>query len=180
MSETWAVVDDEGAAHEVAVDEGRGSTRSWWAATQDVARRSHVGPRDAVVLVAQACGWPIAEVLSPGTETRAAEVAHLEGRRGALLAEVDRLTAALDAVGHALGAESRERGVLLAAIEEARRAAWYDGVREMRGAAGIHAMRHHANHDDALAIFDLPPPIPAAIPGAARCGCDACGKEVSQ
>ena len=95
MTETWMVVDDEGAAHEVAVDEGRGSTRSWWAATPDVARRSHVGPRDAVVLVALACGWAVVEVLAPGTETRAAEVAHLEGRRGALLAEVDRLTAAL-------------------------------------------------------------------------------------
>jgi len=95
MSETWQVVDDEGAAHEVAVDEGRGSTRSWWAATPDVARRSHASARDAVVLVAQACGWGIAEVLAPGAETRAAEVAHLEGRRGALLAEIDRLTAAL-------------------------------------------------------------------------------------
>jgi hypothetical protein len=95
MAETWQVVDETGAAHEVAVDEGRGSSRSWWAATPDVARRSHVGPRDAVVLVAQACGWGIAEVLAPGVETRAAEVAHLEARRGALLAEVDRLTAAL-------------------------------------------------------------------------------------
>jgi len=95
MSETWQVIDDEGAVHEVAVDEGRGSTRSWWAATPDVARRSHVGPRDAVVLVAQACGWAVVEVLAPGAETRAAEVAHLEARRGALLAEIDRLTAAL-------------------------------------------------------------------------------------
>jgi hypothetical protein len=95
MSETWQVIDDDGAAHDVAVDEGRGSSRSWWAATPDVARRSHVGPRDAVVLVAQACGWAVVEVLAPGVETRAVEVAHLEGRRGALLAEVDRLTAAL-------------------------------------------------------------------------------------
>jgi len=95
MGETWQVIDDEGAAHDVAVDEGRGSTRSWWAATPDVARRSHVGPRDAVVLVAQACEWAVAEVVAPGQETRASEVAHLEARRGALLAEVDRLTAAL-------------------------------------------------------------------------------------
>lgn len=95
MSETWQVVDDEGAAHEVVVDEGRGSTRSWWAATPDVARRSHASARDAVVLVAQACEWAVVEVLAPGVETRASEVAHLEGRRGALLAEVDRLTAAL-------------------------------------------------------------------------------------
>lgn len=95
MSETeqWAVVDGDGAVHEVAVDEGRGSARSWWAATPDVARRSHASARDAVVLVAQAQGWSIAEVLEPGAEMRAAEVAHLEARRGALLAEVDRLTA---------------------------------------------------------------------------------------
>lgn len=95
MTETWHVIDDEGAAHEVAVDEGRGSTRSWWAATPDVARRSHASARDAVVLVAQACEWAVVEVLAPGVETRASEVAHLEARRGALLAEVDRLTAAL-------------------------------------------------------------------------------------
>jgi hypothetical protein len=95
MSETWAVVDETGAAHEVAVDEGRGSTRSWWAATPDVARRSHASARAAVVLVAQACEWAVVEVVAPGVETRAAEVAHLEARRGALLAEIDRLTAAL-------------------------------------------------------------------------------------
>jgi hypothetical protein len=95
MGETWQVIDDEGAAHEVAVDEGRGPTRSWWAATPDVARRSHASARDAVVLVAQACGWAIVEVLAPGQEARAGEVAHLEARRGALLAEVDRLTASL-------------------------------------------------------------------------------------
>jgi uncharacterized small protein (DUF1192 family) len=32
-------------------------------------------------------------VLAPGVETRAVEVAHLEARRGALLAEIDRLRA---------------------------------------------------------------------------------------
>ena len=95
MAETWQVIDDEGTAHEVAVDEGRGAAPSWWAATPDVARRSHASARGAVVLVAQACEWAVVEVLAPGVETRASEVAHLEGRRGALLAEVDRLTAAL-------------------------------------------------------------------------------------
>ena len=95
MAETWQVVDETGAAHEVAVDEGRGPSHSWWAATPDVARRSHVSARAAVVLVAQACEWAVVEELAPGVETRAAEVAHLEARRGALLAEVDRLTAAL-------------------------------------------------------------------------------------
>ena len=93
-TERWAVVDDEGTAHAVAVDEGRGPSRSWWAATPDVARRSHASARAAVVLVAQACGWAVAEVIAPGIETRAAEVAHLEARRGALLAEIDRLRGA--------------------------------------------------------------------------------------
>ena len=95
MSETWRVVDEDGTAHEVAVDEGRGPSRSWWAATPDVARRSHASARDAVVLVAQACEWTVVEVLAPGVETRAEECGYLEARRGALLAEVDRLTAAL-------------------------------------------------------------------------------------
>jgi hypothetical protein len=97
MSETWQVVDETGAAHEVAVDEGCGPSPSWWAETPDVARRSHVGPRDAVVLVAQACEWAVVEVLAPGAVSWAdiaAEVAHLEARRGALLAEIDRLRGA--------------------------------------------------------------------------------------
>lgn len=95
MSEMWQVVDETGAAHDVAVDEGRGPSRSWWAATPDVARRSHASARDAVVLVAQACEWTVVEVLAPGVETRAEECGYLEARRGALLAEIDRLTAAL-------------------------------------------------------------------------------------
>ena len=125
MSETWRVVDDAGAVHEVAVDEGRGSARSWWAATPDVARRSHASARAAVVLVAQACGWSIAEVLEPGAEMRAAEVAHLEARRGALLAEVDRLAA-----------RDRDAGVviedlrkMLAAANADHAAARLDGAR---------------------------------------------------
>lgn len=95
MAETWRVVDEDGTAHEVAVDEGRGPSHSWWAATPDVARRSHASARDAVVLVAQACEWTVVEVLAPGVETRAEECGYLEARRGALLAEIDRLTAAL-------------------------------------------------------------------------------------
>ena len=209
MGETWAVVDDEGAAHEVAVSEGRGSARSWWAATPDVARRSHASARDAVVLVAQACGWPIAEVLAPGQvakadvreqgetaarrayaardevvaaldETRTlldgvhaalgptcadaahealpglvrevvqcdetrAEVAHLEARRGALLAEVDRLMARdrdacvviedlrkmLASANADLAAAREECDRLWARADEARA----EGAREMREAA---------------------------------------------
>lgn len=98
MSETeqWAVVDEAGERHEVAVDEGRTGSPPWVAHVADgTARRSLTSARDAVVLIAQARGWSIVEVLAPGVETRAAEVAHLEARRGALLAEVDRLTAAL-------------------------------------------------------------------------------------
>ena len=128
MSETWRVIDEAGAVREVAVDEGRGTARSWWAATPDVARRSHASARAAVVLVAQACGWSIAEVLAPGVETRAAVVAHLEARRGALLAEVDRLTA-----------RDRDAGVviedlrkMLAAANADHATARLDGAREMR------------------------------------------------
>lgn len=180
MSETWQVIDEAGEVHNVNVGQVRDSTawRAWVGAVGGAV--VHDDARGAVVLAAMRDGVDIAEVLAPGERSReemAAEVAHLEDRRGALLAEIDRLAGTLGAVGHAVGAESCEREVLLAAIEEACRAAWYDGVREMRGAAGIHAMRWGARSDDAVAIFDLPPPILTAVPGAPRCGCDACGGE---
>jgi hypothetical protein len=96
MTETWAVVDEAGVIHGVDVSEGRSGSPPWVAHVADgTARRSLTSARDAVVLMAQARRWSVAEVLAPGVETRASEVAHLEGRRGALLAEVDRLTAAL-------------------------------------------------------------------------------------
>jgi hypothetical protein len=88
------VVDEAGVRHEADVSEGRGDGRRWWAREADgTSRWSHASPRAAVVLLAQAMGWSIAEVLAPGVETRAVEVAHLEARRGALLAEIDRLRA---------------------------------------------------------------------------------------
>jgi hypothetical protein len=118
MAETWQVIDDEGTAHDVAVDEGRGAARSWWAATPDVARRSHASARDAVVLVAQACEWAVVEVLAPGVETRASEVAHLEARRGALLAEVDRLRAEI-ATARAEGAREMREAAVKHATERA-------------------------------------------------------------
>lgn len=157
MSETWRVVDEAGAIHEVDVSEGRTGSPPWVAHVADgTARRSLTSARDAVVMMAQARGWSIVEVLAPGQVSRAgiarerdearglldsvrevlgptcadathaalpwlvaevvacdaemhrevdargerlremaAKVAHLEARRGALLAEVDRLTAAL-------------------------------------------------------------------------------------
>ena len=92
MGETWQVIDDEGKAHEVAV-RPTADGAAWVARDRCGETVVHGDPRGAVVLLAQSCGWGIAEVLAPGVETRAAEVAHLEARRGALLAEVDRLTA---------------------------------------------------------------------------------------
>ncbi len=153
-AETWAVVDEAGVIHEVDVSEGRSGSPPWVAHVADgTARRSHASARDAVVLVAQECGWAVVEVLAPGQVSAAqlravaqaaatlvlwhdantpdgdlndadgrlwtmidalraagyemptgtptgptrdeltAEVAHLEARRGALLAEVDRLRA---------------------------------------------------------------------------------------
>ncbi len=102
MSETWAVVDDEGTAHEVSVDEGRGSSRSWWAATPDVARRSHASARDAVVLVAQACEWAVAEVLAPGVETRAGVERERDEARASALAATRRAYAIRDVVAKGL------------------------------------------------------------------------------
>jgi hypothetical protein len=119
MAETWQVVDDDGAAHDVAVDEGRGPSRSWWAAAPDVARRSHASARDAVVLVAQACEWAVVEVLAPGVETRAEECGYLEARRGALLAEVDRLTAALSQTRAAWGRTEEAIALVLQAQSSA-------------------------------------------------------------
>ncbi len=158
-AETWAVVDEAGVIHEVDVSEGRTGSPPWVAHVADgTARRSLVSARDAVVMMAQARGWSIAEVLAPGAVSRAgiererdeargllnavrealgptcadathaalpglvaevvacdaemhrevdargeqlretaAKVAHLEARRGALLAEVDRLAAVVAA-----------------------------------------------------------------------------------
>ena len=175
MSETWAVVDEAGERHEVAVDEGRGPSRSWWAATPDVARRSHASARDAVVLVAQACGWGIAEVLSPGAETRASEVAHLEARRGALLAEVDRLTA-----------RDRDAGVviedlrkMLAAANADHAAARLDGAREMRERAAAEIGRFFMIHGDQARERILALPLPEAPPPQPKTPLCECGAAAS-
>lgn len=203
-AETWAVVDEAGAIHEVDVSEGRTGSPPWVAHVADgTARRSLTSARDAVVLMAQARGWSVAEVLAPGQVSRAgiererdearglldsvrealgptcadathealpglvaevvacdaemhrevdargeqlretaAKVAHLEARRGALIAEVDRLTAARYvgggnaedwralAVSNA-GARDEVTAELLAA-REALASARLDGAREMR------------------------------------------------
>ena len=74
--ETWAVVDEAGVRHEVDVSEGRTGSPPWVAHVADgTARRSLVSARDAVVLMAQARGWSIVEVLAPGQVSRAAALA---------------------------------------------------------------------------------------------------------
>ena len=71
-AETWAVVDEAGERHEVAVSEGRTGAPPWVAHVADgTARRSLTSARDAVVMMAQARKWSIAEVLAPGQETAA-------------------------------------------------------------------------------------------------------------
>lgn len=95
-TETWAVVDEAGVRHEAAVIVEGGDLVVRLALGE--APVVHSDPRGAVVIAAMRDGVGIAEVLAPGQASRkemAAEVAHLEARRGALLAEVDRLTAAL-------------------------------------------------------------------------------------
>ncbi len=66
----WRIVDGSGGVHEVAVTSNNGGI-PWSASVPEVTRRSYVGERDAVVLVAHAMGWPVAEVLAPGEPTRA-------------------------------------------------------------------------------------------------------------
>jgi len=95
MAETWRVVDETGAAHEVTVERrGAGAEERWWAYNGTREALSYRGARHAVTHLGQS--WGVVEVLAPGAISRAdlaAEVAHLEGRRGALLAEIDRLRA---------------------------------------------------------------------------------------
>ena len=68
---TWRIVDGSGGVHEVSVTSHNGGI-PWSASVPEVTRRSYVvGARDAVVLVAHAMGWSIAEVLAPGEPTRA-------------------------------------------------------------------------------------------------------------
>jgi len=196
-TETWAVVDEAGAIHEVDVSEGRTGSPPWVAHVADgTARRSLTSARDAVVLMAQARGWSVAEVLAPGQVSRAgiererdearglldsvrealgptcadathealpglvrtvvqcdaathewcdeqreqlretaAEVAHLEARRGALIAEVDRL-AARDRDAGVVIEDLRKMlagaSVDLAAARDDAAQARLDGAREMR------------------------------------------------
>lgn len=96
MSETWRVIDEAGAVHEIEVGQVRGSA-AWCARVRSYeAPVVHSDPRGAVVIAAMRDGVGVAEVLAPGERSReemADEVAHLEDRRGALLAEIDRLTA---------------------------------------------------------------------------------------
>lgn len=84
-AETWAVVDEAGVIHGVDVSEGRTGSPPWVAHVADgTARRSLTSARDAVVLMAQARGWSVAEVLAPGQETRASEVAAMRDEIDAL------------------------------------------------------------------------------------------------
>lgn len=97
-TETWRVIDEARAVHEVEVGQVRGSA-AWCARVRSYeAPVIHSDPRGAVVIAAMRDGVGVAEVLAPGERSReemAAEVAHLEARRGALLAEIDRLAATL-------------------------------------------------------------------------------------
>ena len=196
-AETWAVVDEAGERHEGDVSEGRTGAPPWVAHVADgTARRSLTSARDAVVLMAQARGWSIVEVLAPGQVSRAgiererdearalldavrealgptcadathealpglvaevvacdaemhrevdargeqlretaAKVAHLEARRGALIAEVDRL-AARDRDAGVVIEDLRKMlagaSVDLAAARDDAAQARLDGAREMR------------------------------------------------
>ena len=135
MSETWRVIDEARAVHEVEVARmGAGADQRWWARSSSTQQAlSYRSARHAVTHLAQE--WGIAEVLAPGQASagtlrglfdavRAALgptcadathealpglVAEVVARDAAMHREVDRLTAAL-ATARADGArEMRER-----------------------------------------------------------------------
>ena len=214
--ETWAVVDEAGAIHEVDVSEGRTGSPPWVAHVADgTARRSLTSARDAVVLMAQARVWSVVEVLAPRQVSRAgiererdearglldsvrealgptcadathealpglvaevvacdaemhrevdargeqlretaAKVAHLEARRGALIAEVDRL-AARDRDAGVVIEDLRKMlagaSVDLAAARDDAAQARLDGAREMRERAAQHFARRAEGAESAAA-----------------------------
>lgn len=117
-TETWRVIDEAGVRHEIEVGQVRDSV-AWCARVRSYeAPVAHDDARGAVVLAAMRDGVGIAEVLAPGAVSReemAAEVAHLEARRGALLAEVDRLTASV-ATARLDGAREMQELVLVTAL----------------------------------------------------------------
>lgn len=67
--QTWRIVDSSGGVHDVSVTSNNGGI-PWSASVPEVTRRSYVSAPDAVVLVAHAMGWGIAEVLAPGERSR--------------------------------------------------------------------------------------------------------------
>lgn len=91
------------------------------------------GERGALRVFVAAVGW------WGGTVPDEAEV---------LRAEATRLTDTLGAVGHAVGAESCERDVLLAAVAAAIEAARREGAEVMRGAAAAEVGRFCMIHGD--------------------------------
>jgi hypothetical protein len=77
MSETWQVVDAEGAAHEVEVGQVRDS-EAWWARVRSYeASVVHSDPRGAVVIAAMRDGVGIVEVLAPGQVGRGLDARNL-------------------------------------------------------------------------------------------------------
>ena len=79
-TETWRVIDDKGAVHNVNVGRVRDSTawRAWVGAVGGAV--VHDDARGAVVLAAMRDGVDIAEVLAPGQAPRAQAIADAFGR----------------------------------------------------------------------------------------------------
>lgn len=86
-AETWAVVDEAGAIHEVDVEAVQRRCACAWRAHTDTASALDATARGAVVALAVAEEWGIAEVLAPGVVSRAT----LERERDTAVAEAARL-----------------------------------------------------------------------------------------
>lgn len=110
MSETWRVIDEAGAVHEV--ESGRvGDSASWWARVRQYeASVVHDSARAAVVVAAVRDGVAVAEVLAPGERSRGFREG-AEAMRGAVVAAVTRRAEQLDA-----SEEATEIAFVLAAL----------------------------------------------------------------
>jgi hypothetical protein len=71
-AETWRVVCEGGAAHEVSARHTPGSYGGEWRADSDGAAAGGSSARTAVLALAAGTGWPVVELVAPG-ETTAAE-----------------------------------------------------------------------------------------------------------
>jgi len=83
-AETWRVVCEGGAAHEVSARHTPGSYGGKWRADSDGAAAGGSSARTAVLALAAGTGWPVVELVAPGETTAAERLAQAIAERVAL------------------------------------------------------------------------------------------------